>query len=326
MTKKTAVIIGAGPAGLTAAYELLDKTDILPVIFEASGDYGGIAKTVCYRGNRIDIGGHRFFSKSDRVVQWWTNILPLQGAPSRDDLVLHRDVSLSGHAQVRALGERQACVSPAPDPEHDDLVMLIRRRLSRIYFLRKFFDYPITLKSRTLINLGVARTARIISSYLKSRLRPVHPEKNLEDFFINRFGRELYDSFFRSYTEKVWGVPCAMINPEWGAQRIKGVSVSKAILHAARRMVGKSGDTSREVETSLIGEFMYPKFGPGQMWEAVAERIRKYGGEIHMNHRAIGMVLSGGRLSQVRVQNNEDGSIREIKADYVFSTMPVKNT
>ena len=210
MNQKIAVIIGAGPAGLTAAYELLDKTAIKPIIFEMSSDIGGISKTVNYKGNRMDIGGHRFFSKSDRVMEWWQNILPLQGKPSIDDIILNRNVFLS---------KKQG----APDPEKTDLIMLIRNRLSRIFFLRSFFDYPISLKWNTFKNLGMVKIIRIGLSYIKIQLFPIKNEKSLEDFFINRFGNELYLIFFKDYTEKVWGVPCRKIKPEWGAQRIKGL-------------------------------------------------------------------------------------------------------
>ena len=215
MAARTAIIIGAGPAGLTAAYELAHKTDIQPIVYEATGDIGGISKTINYKGNRIDLGGHRFFSKSDRVMEWWQNILPLQGAPARDDIILGRDIELS-------------TAPDAPDPEKADRVMLVRRRVSRIFFLGRFFDYPVTLNFNTLANLGPGRVARIGLSYVKSALSQIRPEKTLEDFLINRFGKELYATFFRDYTEKVWGVPPSGIKPEWGAQRIKGLSITRS--------------------------------------------------------------------------------------------------
>ena len=173
MSKKTAIIIGAGPAGLTAAYELLDKTDVEPIIYEMSGDIGGISKTVNYKGNRIDIGGHRFFSKSNRVMQWWQNILPLQGAPSKDDVILGRNVLLSQKTTQHKLRSRDLPRTDAPDPEITDRVMLIRSRLSRIFFSRKFFDYPITLNFNTFSNLGVVRIIKIGLSYVKIRLFPI---------------------------------------------------------------------------------------------------------------------------------------------------------
>lgn len=201
MNKKKAIIIGAGSAGLTAAYELLERTDIKPVIFEMTCDIGGISKTINYKGNRIDIGGHRFFSKSEKVMDWWQNIMPLMGAPAKDDILLNRKIELSTKLD-------------APDPETTDKVMLIRNRLSRIFFLRKFFDYPVTLNLNTFFNLGLIRIIRIITSYSKIKLFPIKNEKSLEDFFINRFGNELYLTFFKDYTEKVWGVPCNKIKPE----------------------------------------------------------------------------------------------------------------
>ncbi|MFH1093342.1 MAG: NAD(P)/FAD-dependent oxidoreductase [Candidatus Omnitrophota bacterium] len=312
MNQKIAVIVGAGPAGLTAAYELLHKTDIKPVIFEISSDIGGISKTVNYKGNRIDIGGHRFFSKSDRVMDWWSNILSLQGSPSRDDIILNRSVAVSKKEN-------------APDPEKNDLVMLIRRRISRIFFKRSFFDYPISLKWNTFKNLGMTKIIRIGFSYIKSQLFPIKKEKSLEDFFINRFGKQLYRLFFEDYTEKVWGVQCSKIKPEWGAQRVKGLSISKAIIHAFKGFFKK--DTSiaqKKTETSLIEQFYYPKLGPGQLWEEVARKIIAKGGEIHMESKVVAVNISGGLVSGVGVKSNVTNDKNEYKCDFLFSTMPVK--
>jgi len=309
--KKTAIIIGAGPAGLTAAYELVNKTNIKPIIYELSNDIGGISRTINYKGNRIDIGGHRFFSKSDIVMQWWQNILPLQGALSKDDIVLKRNIPLSNEK--------------ASDPEKTDRVMLIRNRLSRIFFLRKFFEYPISLNFRIFINLGTIRTVKIGLSYLKIRLSPIKDERSLEDFFINRFGKELYLTFFKDFTEKVWGVPCHKINPEWGAQRIKGLSITKVIIHAIKAIISKdSSIAQKNTETSLIEQFMYPKFGPGQMWEEVADIVKKKGGEIYTRHRVIGCNRAGDKIIEVKVKDEVSGSIIIKKGDYFFSTMPVK--
>ncbi len=313
---KTAIIIGAGPAGLTAAYELLDKTGITPIVLEASGDLGGIAKTVNYKGNRIDLGGHRFFSKSDRVVQWWLNIMPLQGKPSQDDLILNRHVPLA----------QDTAQHPAPDPQKTDIVMLVRNRLSRIFFLRKFFDYPITLNFNTFNNLGIVRLIRILCSYLYIRLSPIKNEKNLEDFFINRFGQELYVTFFKDYTEKVWGVSCQMIKPEWGAQRIKGLSISKAILHAIKNIFAKDRSIGQKnVETSLIEQFMYPKYGPGQMWEEVSRIVQNKGAVIHLHTQVIGLTLEQGCITQVSARDTSTGEIKIFKSDYVISTMAIKD-
>jgi len=232
MSQKVAVIIGAGPAGLTAAYELIDKTNIKPIIFETTESTGGISKTVNYKGNRIDIGGHRFFSKSDRIMQWWQNILPLQGEPAKDDKQLGRKVLLVKQSVKRKVGSQNLEHFNPPDPEKTDKVMLSRSRLSRIFFLRKFFDYPVSLNYDTLSNLGIKRTFKIGFSYIKSYLNQIKPEKSLEDFFINRFGEELYRTFFKDYTEKVWGVSCSEIKSDWGAQRVKGLSIKKTIFHA----------------------------------------------------------------------------------------------
>jgi protoporphyrinogen oxidase len=292
MKQKTAIIIGAGPAGLTAAYELVNRTNIKPIVYEMSDDIGGICKTVDYKGNKIDIGGHRFFSKSDRIMRWWKNIIPLQNNI---------------------------------DPEKIDKVMLIRNRLSRIFFLRKFFDYPISLNFNTLSNLGLKRTIKIGLSYIKNRLFPIKKEKSLEDFFINRFGKELYLTFFKDYTEKLWGVKCNQIKPEWGAQRIKGLSITAAIKHAVKNVFSKESSLSqKKTETSLIGKFMYPKFGPGQLWEEVARVIKEKGGEIYKNHKVVGVNYIKGKVIEVNVKNEKTGEIKTQKGDYFFSTMPVK--
>lgn len=290
---KKAIIIGAGPAGLTLAYELLDKTDIIPVIFEMSPDIGGISKTVNYKGNRIDIGGHRFFSKSEKIMNWWLNILPLED-------------------------------SAALNPDKTDDVMLLRSRLSRILFLRKFFDYPISLSLNTISNLGFLRMLKIGLSYTKARIFP-KKEKSLEDFFINRFGEELYKTFFMDYTQKVWGLPCSEIKPEWGAQRIKGVSVTKAVSHALKKVFWKNSDLSQKSqETSLIEQFLYPKFGPGYMWEKVARIIKSKGAEIKINQKVVGINYEDNKIISVYVQDS-DGDIKEFKADYFISSMPIKD-
>ncbi|MGZ7160037.1 MAG: NAD(P)/FAD-dependent oxidoreductase [Methanobacterium sp.] len=326
MSQKIAIIIGAGPAGLTAAYELLDKTDIKPFIYEMSGEIGGISKTVNYKGNRIDIGGHRFFSKNDRVMEWWQNIMPLQGAPAKDDSLLGREIPLKNECYKRELGQTEAKKIDAPDPEKEDKVMLNRGRLSRIFFLRKFFNYPVTLNSSTMMNLGALRMLKIGLSYVKISVSPIKEEKSLEDFFINRFGRELYLTFFKDYTEKLWGVPCNEIQPDFGAQRVKGLSISKVITHALKSNFSKdSSIEQKKVETSLIEQFMYPKLGPGQMWEEVAKIIIENGGEIHFNQEVVGIETHGENIKQIKIKEQSTGEIKTISGDYFFSTMPVKD-
>jgi protoporphyrinogen oxidase len=309
---KKAVIIGAGPAGLTAAYELLKRTDIKPIVYEMSNDIGGISKTINYKGNRMDIGGHRFFSKSDRVMEWWRNIMPLQGAPAKDDIQLNRKIPLSKK-------------KGAPDPEKEDKVMLFRRRVSRIFFMKKFFDYPISLSLSTLFKLGPWKSFKIMLSYLKIKISPIKNEKSLEDFIINRFGKELYLTFFKDYSEKLWGVHPKNVKPDWGAQRIKGVSISKAIIDAIKSsFIKKSGFSQKDTETSLIKQFLYPKFGPGQMWEEVARLIEEKGGKIYLNHKVVGLERKNNKIISVKIRDKNIEKIKTQDADYFFTSMPVK--
>jgi protoporphyrinogen oxidase len=314
MSQRVAIIIGAGPAGLTAAYELLKRTDVKPIVLERSEYMGGIARTVCYKGNRIDIGGHRFFSKSDRVMNWWFQFMPPQA-------------SANGPANISYQNSTRAVSFPASrNPEREDLVMLMRPRKSRIYFLRRLFDYPISLTKDTLMKLGALRTLRIVFSYLYAVARPIRDEQNLEQFFINRFGRELYSTFFRDYTEKVWGVPCNKISAAWGAQRVKGLSIAKAIGHFVRKSFHRNQEIGqKQVETSLIEQFLYPKLGPGQLWEEVARQIKEMGGEIVTNHLVTRVEHDGSRITAVHARNMVTGDVRTIQGDFVFSTMPVKD-
>jgi len=314
MNQRRAIIIGAGPAGLTAAYELLARTGIKPIVLEKSTCVGGICRTVNYRGNRIDIGGHRFFSKSDRVMEWWLQMLPLQA--SKDGPVV-----INYHRMERGITPSALGVDPATA----DSVMLLRARKSRIYYLGRFFDYPISLSKDTLLKLGVWRTFKIGVSYVQSALFPLKPEETLEQFFINRFGRELYRTFFKSYTEKVWGLPCNQISAEWGAQRIKGLSVWSTLMHSLRKVFkSSSGDIGQKgAETSLIERFLYPKFGPGQMWEEVARRIVELGGEIHTQCRAERLITDGWRVKALETTNST-GDRETFEGDYFFSTAPVQ--
>jgi protoporphyrinogen oxidase len=352
---KIAVIIGAGPAGLTAGLELLRRSDVKPILLEASWEIGGISRTIKYKGNRMDIGGHRFFSKSDRVMQWWVDLMP----PDVGDAGSDAEISYQGKTRVVAvpahLHEEPVLRGAGPiDPHaaddleaaeledvpedtdilitlapHDpDLVMLIRPRKSRIYYLRKFFDYPITLTGTTLKNLGLTRTFRVGTSYMLSRVSQIAPEKSLEDFLINRFGRQLYLTFFKSYTEKVWGTPCNEISAEWGAQRIKGLSLTTAVKHFVKKAFsGKSkgaGDLAQKgTDTSLIERFMYPKLGPGQLWEHVADQIREKGGEIHMGWRVDRIHCQGNKVISIDAVN-EKGERQTFAGDYFFSTMPMR--
>ena len=304
---KNVIVIGAGPAGLTAAYELLRRASgYRVVILEATEAIGGISRTVQYQGNRMDIGGHRFFSKDQRVSDWWKKMMPLQGSPSCDDKELGRPASLE---------------PGGPDPEQEDRVMLIRNRVSRIYYQRKFFDYPISLKWQTIRQMGFFCTLKAGMSYLASCVHK-KPEDSLENFYRNRFGKALYAMFFEGYTEKLWGRHPSVISADWGSQRVKGLSVT-AIL---KDMCGKlfPGNKKRKVETSLIEEFWYPKFGPGQLWETVAGEVRKMGGEILFGSRVTGLERgSDGKISGVRYERER--KVETMEADIVLSSMPLKD-
>ncbi len=304
--KKIAVIVGAGPAGLTAALELLENTDIRPVVFEATDSIGGISQTKNYRGNRIDIGGHRFFSKIERVTDFWNRIMPAAtGDPIDTQLITHG---------------KQDEHNPLNDPDLRR-VMLTRNRVSRIYYLRKFFDYPIALKLRTFTNMGLWRTVLAGCGYLKATLIK-RPEKSLEDFYINRFGRPLYEMFFEDYTEKVWGIHPSKLGADWGSQRIKGLSVFAILRDMLKKAFGTKG--KGKVESSLIEEFVYPKYGPGSLWEAVAEDVQKMGGEVRMQTTVEDVHVKNGSVDYVEVRS-ADGKTEKLECDYLLSTMPLKD-
>jgi len=314
--RKQAIIIGAGPAGLTAAYELLKRSDIIPIVLEKSEYIGGISRTIDYKGNRMDMGPHRFFSKSDRVMEWWLNIMPLEEGTGKTT------IKYQNKAQEIESGH----YATAQEQKDPDKRMLVIRRLTRIYFLRKFFAYPIQLSLDTLKTLGPLRTIKILLSFLWSRLFPRKPVTTLEDFIINQFGRELYLLFFKDYTEKVWGVPCNEISAEWGAQRIKGVSLGKAIAQAIKSLrKGKNSDLGqKETETSLIEQFLYPKYGPGSLWEEVARQVQEMGGKIFLNQDVQSITQEGSRIISVNTINSQTGKIGVWEGDYFFSSMPVQ--
>ena len=298
--KKKVVIIGAGPAGLSTAYELLDKSDKYEVVIvEATSDIGGISKTVKYKGNRMDIGGHRFFSKEKRVNEFWDALMPIQGKPSYDDKKLHREKSL---------------VKGGPDPEKTDKVRLKRTRISRIYYLKKFFDYPISLKLSTLKNMGFKNTIKCGFSYLKS-IFIKKKEDSLENFYINRFGKKLYNMFFENYTEKLWGRHPSAISAEWGSQRVKGLSIISVLKNALK--------INKKQETSLIEEYTYPKLGPGDLWEKVAEEIKSKGGSVLYNHEVRKIGIENKKVKSIEC--SVKGKKVEIKGDIFVSSMPLKD-
>ena len=317
------IIAGSGPAGLTAGLELLrrgdEKYDV--TILEESGEIGGISRTVRYKGNRMDIGGHRFFSKDERVVDFWKELMPIQGKASYDDKVLGREKSLE---------------KGGPDPEKEDEVLLIRNRVSRIYYLKKFFDYPISMKLQTFKNMGLSRTVAAGASYLRAMVKK-KPEDSLENFYINRFGEKLYSMFFEGYTEKLWGRHPSEISADWGAQRVKGLSVAAVLTDMVKKIFHINNG---KVETSLIEEFMYPKYGPGQLWETVAKEFERLGGKIVMNARVVKVRKKGKRVESVTYEVREGAKSRrdtktakigkamkqvEVKGDIFISSMPLKD-
>jgi protoporphyrinogen oxidase len=312
---KIVAIAGGGPAGLTAALELLRRTDAIPIVFDSDHQVGGISKTINYRGNRMDLGGHRFFSKSDWVMRWWQDILP----------VAENQVDSAKPVRMTYQGKSSEFSPRMGIPASPDAVMLVRERLSRIFYRRRFFDYPLKLSADTLGKIGVLETCKIGLSYGRARLAPIRPERTLEAFFINRFGERLYRTFFKDYTEKVWGVHCREISAEWGAQRIKGLSVTKALAHAVKSPFRRSDTSQKETETSLIERFLYPKLGPGQMWEEVANRVRQLGGEIHLGHRVIGIQREGYLVTGIQVRDDEKNSVRVVPCSHLISTIPVRD-
>lgn len=298
---KKVVIIGAGPAGLTAAYELLKNSDIKPIVLEEEKFVGGISRTYEYHGNRMDVGGHRFFSKNDKVNAIWEELMPIQGAPSYDDAIL---------------GIQKPFKENGPDPEKEDNVMLLRNRVSRIYFLKKFFDYPISLKPQTFINMGFVRTMKSGFGYLGSCIHK-REENSLEDFYINRFGKPLYQLFFEDYTTKLWGVHPSKLSADWGAQRVKGLSLWKTLLNAITKPFKKD---NKKVETSLINQFEYPKYGPGQLYAKMASEVEKMGGKIIYDEKVNRIELKDGQITCVIAESGN-----RYDCDACFSSMPIKD-
>lgn len=305
MKKEKVIIIGAGPAGLTAGYELLKKSKKYDVtLLEETKEIGGISRTVKYKGNRMDIGGHRFFSKDQNVLDFWNEIMPIQGKPSYDDKKLKREKNLQ---------------EGGPDPEKEDRVMLVRNRVSRIYYLKKFFDYPISMKKETFQNMGFKRTMVSGFSYLKSMVIK-KKEDSLENFYINRFGKKLYSMFFEGYTEKLWGRHPREISADWGSQRVKGLSITAVIKDMFKKVFHVKG---KKVETSLIEEFIYPKYGPGELWETVASEIENMGGKVEKNHKVVKINVKDQKI--VSVVCDVNGEEKVIKGDIFISSMPLKD-
>lgn len=305
---KRVAIIGAGPAGITAANELLSKGgeqyDVY--LFEESEVFGGISRTVNVNDNRMDIGGHRFFSKDKRVTDWWLSMLSPQGAPAADDILLNREYKYP---------------ADGVDPEKQDCVMLTRERVSRIYYNKAFFDYPVSLNIKTVKNMGLMTTLRAGFSYLLTLVHKL-PENNLENFYINRFGRVLYSMFFEGYTEKLWGRHPREISAEWGAQRVKGLSIAAVLKDIFGRLFHIQ---NRKVETSLIEQFSYPKYGPGQLWTTAANKVVELGGKVMTGSRVTSMERNGGGNIRSVTYLNSEGERCFLDCDIVISSMPVKD-
>ncbi len=343
MSNKIAIIAGAGPAGLTAAYELLKRTDITPIVLEMTDAIGGIAQTYNYKGNRIDIGGHRFFSKVDRVMDWWFAIMPRQSEPAADTIEKQHEIDYVAESIVEYLcpacaeasvggptcapdGKTVRVTMRDVDPEKTDNVMLQRPRVSRIFYRKNFFPYPIGITFMVAKRLGFWNTFMIGMSYIKRHFFPLTDETYLDAFYRNRFGDRLYKTFFEAYTEKVWGVPCSAIRADWGAQRVKGLSLKRAVLHAVKDLLSSDFKKQQEErETSLITRFFYPKFGPGQMWEIVADQVKKCGGEVRMQHRVSGVHVEGGKIVAATIEDMQTGKTERMACEYFFSTMPIKH-
>lgn len=309
--KKNVVIVGAGPAGLACALGLSEDPSFNIIIIEKLDSIGGLARTVEWNGYKMDLGGHRFFTKSDRVMKLWKEILPIQGKPSIDDILTGKDREIEYEKN-------------GPDPQIQDKVMLIRKRTSRIYFENKFYDYPVTLNKNTIINLGFKRLVKIGTSYIQSKVFPL-PETNLENFFINRFGSELYSIFFKDYTTKVWGLEPSQIKAEWGAQRVKGLSISAIIKDILLNTISPSYHKTKMVETTLIRRFFYPKFGPGQMWKEIAELLRKKNVKIITKTQIKNITFENNKIKNITFIENILGNTVDITVDYLISSGAIKD-
>ena len=268
------VIVGAGPAGLTAAHQLVER-GVRPIVVDRDVRVGGLSQTLEYKGYRFDIGGHRFYTKVPGVERLWRQML--------------------GHDFLR------------------------RPRLSRIYYQRRMFQYPLR-PLNALWNLGIGTACAVMASYVRARLTPITPELSFEDWVVNRFGRRLYRIFFESYTKKVWGIDGSSIRAQWAAQRIKGLSLRAA----CTEMIASALRPRRKTDVkTLIAEFEYPRLGPGMMWEAFSTHVEAHGGQVLLNSPVTGIEHDGQRVTAVVVERN--GQRETLPADHVISSMPIRD-
>ncbi|HEY4937171.1 MAG TPA: NAD(P)/FAD-dependent oxidoreductase, partial [Puia sp.] len=283
------------------------------VIIEMNNQVGGLSKTINYKGNLIDIGGHRFFSKSEKIINWWLQFLPLANGSANEIPLTYQNQTIELH--------KNATLNAGEGGK-----MLIRPRKSRIYFDHSFFDYPLCFNRKTLRNFGITKITRITLSYFHSKFFPIKDEQTLEQFFINRFGNELYRTFFKGYTEKIWGVTCDLIPADWGHQRIKDLNIGKAILQSFKSLFTTNKSIHQQgVSTSLIEQFLYPEKGPGQMWETVAQKVIELGGEIYLGYEVEKIMVDNNHICSVTCRELSSGNTIELTGDYFFSTIPVKN-
>jgi protoporphyrinogen oxidase len=306
---KKIVIVGAGPAGLTAAFELSKTKKYHITVIEAASQVGGISKTINFNGNLIDIGGHRFFSKSQKVLSWWTQFLPI--------------IDTTNHVEIGYHAKTQNLDSILQKNSEDG--MLIRKRASRIYFNKKLFDYPLKINPKLFVNLGLIRSARIVYGILHARLFPIKEERNLEDFFINNFGRELYQTFFKGYTEKVWGKACTELSSEWGRQRIKSLKIRDIVIHSLRKVLIQL-NKRKDRKHTLIERFLYPAKGPGMLWEKVAESCVDAGVTLLLETTVTRIHNSSAITTGVSyVSRASSAKETSLECDALFSTMPLKH-
>lgn len=303
---RRAIIIGAGPAGITAGYEIIKHTDIQPIVFERSDQIGGLSRTEAIDGHLFDIGPHRFFSKSPQVLNWWNEILPIQAQEKQ----INPDDSMQAFTNITDLS-----------PDESDNVLLIIKRETRIFYNGKFFSYPVKLDLQTIRGLGFGKTIRAGFRYLAAACIK-REEENLEDFFINRFGKDFYQMFFEHYTWKVWGKHPRELAATWGSQRVKRISLSgifKEILQS-NKLARKICNKRQTPERKLIEEYFYfPKFGAGHMWRRASDKIQEMGGKLFTNSDVTRINIEGNRVLSVNIHNNSE----PVECDFLFSSMPI---